>query len=242
MTPVVPGDVLAPGASMTGEFVIGLQARERFTFLVDVLGELVVDTGSPFSLMLAAPFVAENRLLDGIGKTIGSKARGVGGEMLLSIGRLQGFRLGRFLLPDPVTVFPQNFGGEIAARGAAGNLGAGFLRRFRVIFDYSRGRMILEPNAAFNDRDEYDMSGVSLIAEGADFGTIKVARLIEPSPAHEAGLRREDVIVAVDGRPAAAIGLMNLRSLFREEGREVRLDVRRGGETLAMQRKMRRLI
>ncbi len=207
-----------------------------------VEGELVVDTGSPFSLMLAAPFVAENRLLEGIGPTIASKARGVGGEMLLSIGRLQGIRLGRFLLAGPVTVFPQNFGGVITARGNAGNLGAGFLRRFRVIFDYSRGRMILEPNATFGDRDEYDMSGVSLIAEGADFGTIKVARLIEPSPAHEAGLRREDVIVAVDGKAAGAIGLANLRTLFREEGREVRLDVRRGGEAIAMQIKMRRLI
>jgi hypothetical protein len=207
-----------------------------------VEGEFVVDTGSPFSLMLAAPFVTEHRLLEGIGKTIGSKARGVGGEMLLSIGRLQGFRLGRFLLADPVTVFPQNFGGEITARGTAGNLGAGFLRRFRVIFDYSRGRMILEPNTSFGDRDEYDMSGVSLVAEGAAFDTIKVARLIEPSPAAEAGLRREDVIVAVDGKAAAAIGLANLRSLFREEGREVRLDVLRDGEALALQLKMRRLI
>jgi hypothetical protein len=44
--PEVVGDVLAPGASMTAEFVIGLQTRERFTFLVDVLGEPVVDTAT----------------------------------------------------------------------------------------------------------------------------------------------------------------------------------------------------
>src|SRR4029453_1136152 len=46
VTPAVPGDVLVPGASMTAEFVIGLQARERFTFLVNVLGEPVVATGT----------------------------------------------------------------------------------------------------------------------------------------------------------------------------------------------------
>jgi hypothetical protein len=207
-----------------------------------VEGEFVVDTGSPFSLMLAAPFVTQNRLMDSVQRTISAKAKGVGGEMMLVIGRLQGLRLGRFLLADPVTVFPQNFNGEIAAQGTAGNLGAGFLRRFRVIFDYSRGRMILEPNAAFGERDEHDMSGVSLVAEGADFETIKVARLTESSPAVESGLRREDVIVAVDGKAAAKIGLAHLRSLFREEGREVRLDVRRGAETLALQLKMRRLI
>jgi hypothetical protein len=39
LTPKVAGNVLAPGASVTAEFVIGLQRRERFTFLVDAFGE-----------------------------------------------------------------------------------------------------------------------------------------------------------------------------------------------------------
>jgi hypothetical protein len=33
------GDVLAPGASVPVEFVIGLQAPERFTFFVNLFGE-----------------------------------------------------------------------------------------------------------------------------------------------------------------------------------------------------------
>jgi hypothetical protein len=39
VTPAVAGDVLAPGASVTAEFVIGLQTPERFTFFVNLLGE-----------------------------------------------------------------------------------------------------------------------------------------------------------------------------------------------------------
>jgi len=39
VTPEVEGDVLAPGVSVTAEFVIGLQVRERFIFFVDMLGE-----------------------------------------------------------------------------------------------------------------------------------------------------------------------------------------------------------
>ena len=46
VTPDVAGDVLAPGASMTGEFVIGLQEQERFTFFVDVFGEPLVETST----------------------------------------------------------------------------------------------------------------------------------------------------------------------------------------------------
>jgi hypothetical protein len=39
VTPAVAGDVLASGASVTAEFVIGLQTPEPFTFFVNLLGE-----------------------------------------------------------------------------------------------------------------------------------------------------------------------------------------------------------
>jgi hypothetical protein len=39
VTPEVAGDVLAPGAEVTAEFVIGLQEQAPFTFLVNVFGE-----------------------------------------------------------------------------------------------------------------------------------------------------------------------------------------------------------
>jgi hypothetical protein len=39
VTPEVAGDVLAPGVSVTAEFVIGLQTQERFTFFVNLFGE-----------------------------------------------------------------------------------------------------------------------------------------------------------------------------------------------------------
>jgi hypothetical protein len=39
VTPELPGDVLAPGASVTAEFVLGLQSQEQFMFFVNVFGE-----------------------------------------------------------------------------------------------------------------------------------------------------------------------------------------------------------
>jgi hypothetical protein len=41
LTPKVEGDVLAQGAEVTAQFVIGLQVREQFTFFVNVFGEPV---------------------------------------------------------------------------------------------------------------------------------------------------------------------------------------------------------
>jgi hypothetical protein len=42
LTPKVSGDTLALGASVTVEFVVGLQKREQFTFFVNVFGEPVL--------------------------------------------------------------------------------------------------------------------------------------------------------------------------------------------------------
>ena len=55
-----------------------------------------------------------------------------------------------------------------AVGGRAGNIGNEILRRFKVTFDYSRAQMILEPNNAIDQPDEFDMSGLSPLAEESD--------------------------------------------------------------------------
>jgi hypothetical protein len=54
--------------------------------------------------------------------------------------------------------------------GDGGLIGEEILRRFKVIFDFSHHRMILEPNSHLKDADEEDMSGIALTPE-KDGGT-----------------------------------------------------------------------
>ncbi len=58
-----------------------------------------------------------------------------------------------------------------------------------------------QPNASFADRFEYDMSRIRLRADGPDFKILRVSRVVENSPATEAGVREGDVVSAIDGRP-----------------------------------------
>jgi len=111
-----------------------------------------------------------------------------------------------------------------------------------VIFDYSRLKMILEPNEHFDELYEYDMSGIFLVAEGPDFRRFKVHRVLAGSPAAEAGVREGDVIVAVDGRPTREFTLEQIRQLFKQEGRKVELVIQRDGEQLEISLELRRLI
>jgi membrane-associated protease RseP (regulator of RpoE activity) len=189
--------------------------------------------------MLTKDYAAAHDVLASLAKTIQARAHAVGGETTLTVGRVHGLELGPFTIANPVTVLPE---GEIAAPGKAGNIGGKLLRRFRVIFDYSRGRMILEPDAGLSDPDEYDMSGASLSAEAPGFATVRVTRVLESSPAAEAGLTPGDAIVSVDDEPAATLGLSRIRAMFAREGAEYELLVRRGERTLRARLKLRRLV
>jgi hypothetical protein len=204
-------------------------------------GDFVIDAGSGFGITFTPPFAKEHKLLEQMSRTIQTKARGVGGEFPLAIGRIDALELGRFKMEKPVIAFPQT-SGFIAKEGAAGNIGGLILRRFKVIFDYPRKRMILEPNKSFGEPFDFDMSGLALISDSPEFKLIKINRILEGSPAAEAGLKAEDVILEVDGRAASEYTLHSLREMFKKEGKTYGLKVKRGDETLQVKLKTRKLI
>ena len=60
-------------------------------------------------------------------------------------------------------------------------------------------------------------------AEGADFRTFVIHEVLENSPATDAGIRRRDIITAIDGSPAAGFTLSALGEMF-EKPRTYELD------------------
>ena len=203
-------------------------------------GQFVVDAGSNLPLILLPGFVEQNELRPSLPPTLDTFGRGVGGELVLPIGRATRLDLGRFALDSPVTAFPKS--GTFGRAGKAGNIGSAVLRRFRVTFDYSRRRMILEPGARFGEPFDYDMSGLQLVSESPSFEIVRVNRVLANSPAADAGIRPADEILAISGRPSKEIRLAELREMLRQPGKSYSLVVRRGGETLSVDLKTRRLL
>ncbi|MDT7781072.1 MAG: hypothetical protein QOC99_3584 [Acidobacteriota bacterium] len=206
-------------------------------------GEFEIDTGSDGALSINGPFAEAHKLLKSIAhKSATLTGAGAGGESPYISARLGSMQVGRFRFENPVVSLSQDTKGAGASTVSAGQLGTEIFRRFRVILDYSRAQMILEPNPSFSEPFETDMSGLDLVAEGSDLRTFTVNAVEANSPAAEAHLREEDVLVAIDGRPAADFNLDQLTSLFTHEGKEYELTVRRGQEILKVKMKLRRLI
>jgi|SRR5215813_1009674 len=106
-----------------------------------VTARLVVDTGSGAALSLLKKFAETNRLLPSREKLAAVPDCGINGpasEPAL-VGELDALQLADVKISKPVTVFYK----EAPAPGD-GLLGNPVLRKFKVIFDYSRNRMILE--------------------------------------------------------------------------------------------------
>jgi Aspartyl protease/PDZ domain len=205
-------------------------------------GLFLIDTGSHSALGLNTPFVEKNGLLDGL-KALSSSDVGVGGVWPKLVGRVQSLELGSFVIDQPVTDFSQAKSGARSNAMFSGIIGAAILRRFTVIFDYSRNQMILEPNAGLKNSFVDDASGLILSGEGADFHTITVRRVLENSPAAESEMREGDVITAVAEKPGqGGSSLAEVREMLRRPGRVYTLDIARGGQVLRLQIKTRQLI
>jgi Aspartyl protease len=108
-----------------------------------VKGQFELDLGCTGGLCLAHDFVESNHLLEAAGDTSGTERRGIGGGAGIREGHLPELLIGKNRVLKPSTSFFT--GGSPAEKGMAGHIGWEALRKFKIIFDYSRQRLILEP-------------------------------------------------------------------------------------------------
>jgi C-terminal processing protease CtpA/Prc len=130
----------------------------------------------------------------------------------------------------------------LSRTGDAGTIGGEIFRRFRAIFDYSRGQLILEKNRYFDEPYTYDASGLFLVAEGTHFQSLKILRVTEGTPAADAGLQEGDVISHIDDQPTDRFTLDRIRQMFRQAGQIYTLTIERDGKTSKVTIALRELI
>lgn len=207
-----------------------------------ITGRLVIDTGASSSLILSPDPADREELLATFGKTVSVQAHGVGGGGNVRIARVERLELGGFALERPITVLQPAGSGRVSAPGTLGNIGGGILSRFKVIFDYQRRRMILEAGPQIAEPFEADMSGLGLATTPPEYRRVRVSRVLDGSPALEAGVQAGDEVETVDGTLVAEIGVPALRERLRREGEDVRLQLRRGAERITVTLHTRRMI
>ncbi len=200
---------------------------------------LVLDFGAAETMTLTSPFVKANDLarLAQTSATVNG-APGLEKQFFTQNnvrGRIDKLVLGRMEVTGIPINMSVNTEGAYASATFSGTVGESLYRRYHVFLDYPRRRVIFEPTAEaskpFPERRTY---GLTILASGADLRTYPVTAVRPGSPAEEAGFRKGDVIAALDGRPAAAFTLGQLRNSLAKEGEHHEVQVARGSEKLTL--------
>ncbi len=175
-----------------------------------------IDTGARQTLTLSTPFVEKNKLVDGSLKSgEATTGWGVGGPTKSYVIHGGKVMIGAVPVDGPLVLLATDKAGSDAASEIDGNIGGGLLKRFVVTFDYERNTMYLKPVAgAIADLDTFDRSGAWFNKDAEGF---KVVDVTAKTPAAEAGLAKDDIITAVDGKPATSIALPDMRLRLRDE-------------------------
>jgi carboxyl-terminal processing protease len=97
-------------------------------------------------------------------------------------------------------------------------------------------------NPGWDKPFEWDRSGAIFMSADRSFQGFTVIGVTPGAPAAEAGLMPGDVVVAVNGRPAAEFTLPEFRAMMTRDGTRVVLRIKRGEEVKEAAFKPRTLI
>src|ERR1700761_231925 len=206
---------------------------------------LVIDTALDYSSLLSRSFTDSQKISASHFKATETSDLGLNDGEKILLGRAEAFELKPFVVQNSIVAFSQqNLPGAEGTK-IAGAIGGGFLRRFNAIIDMPHDKLILDATLNINTPEDADMSGITIVAKGANLRTFQVVSVGKGTPGHDAGVEPGDVIAGLDDEAAADLTLNALRDAFRRGesvGHTYKLLVDRNGQTLTLKLKLRRLV
>ena len=191
-------------------------------------GIFAIDTGNSNSLIVQHVWSDKVGLTDRMKNGLAMSSFGAGGESKNWASRMGTLALGGNTIMGFVGRYSQDRKGAFSSISEAGNIGNDILPNFVVTFDYAREQMWLDPRPGFKP-PLFSRSGMSLSKATPDVFT--VVNTVAGGPAESAGLKKGDVVTAIDGKPAKELSSRDvLRLMTRAEGTKVPVDYMRDGK------------
>ncbi len=204
---------------------------------------MLIDSGAGVTLLLdsdesEAIQIPENAVPGNIGS-------GLGGQLLGYFGLLPEISIGQFNLKNIPMNFQvkQNDSIEINLFKKNGLIGNQILDRFKVIIDYRRDKLYLQPNKRLYKPFKFDKSGISVIATGFKLRKYLIQSVMRDSPAGEAGLKPGDQILSLNNIPYKFLSLKGInKRLKRKVGKKTSMVIKREGVKKKVKFELRNLL
>ncbi len=119
----------------------------------------------------------------------------------------------------------------LPAREVDAVAGIDLWKRFDLVVDLANLTLWLRPSSAFDEPQAYNRSGL-LCRPDAQRQRYVVWRIVEGSPADRAGIRQDDVLMAINAQPIDRSGMLPpLRALLAPAGTRVEMTFERDGKS-----------
>ncbi len=199
------------------------------------------DVGAGLCLMLSDQFVKDSGLFESPKqrrhKFIPTETQGFAGAMMMTetvIGKVQ---LGPYKFKKvPVYLF-DDVSNVTSYPLLGGLVGNDLLRRFNTTLNYPQGEIYLRPNEQFKEPFDYSYTGLTLYFID---GRVVITRVLPDSPASKAGLRENDIIVAISGNFSNDISIYH--KLLKGPGKVVELLILRDGAPMQVRLKVKSIL
>ena len=202
--------------------------------------KLLIDTGAAIPYLLHAntdssivipPFV--------INGTIG---HGISGNLVGYIGKVHGLSFGEFSFKNVLTLFQDlsNVRDRNVPIVRNGILGNELLSRFSIYIDYMNAKLHVKPRKKYNEKFNYDKSGLIIFAFGQDLNEFYVKDVFPKTPAAEAGILPGDIIKKIGFWKSKAWTLDKITNLLqKKDGKKIKMKIERAGEEIDVQFRLR---
>lgn len=193
-------------------------------------GEFFVNTGAGTTLDFNTKFANKQDVINRTGNHFSYPVAGLGDtENVHYEGRVQSFTFGEFTFENmPIGISTAKHGIQNNKK-VAGIIGNKLLKRFNIIFDYSKEKIYFEKNIKYANPLTVNASGLYL-QMSKDMSKVLVHRVYDKSPAKTAGIKTNSQVLKVNGKDIGEYNLPALRALLEQVNQMVEFTVDQMGE------------
>jgi predicted aspartyl protease len=191
-----------------------------------VAGLIALDTGNSSTMVVQSVWARKHGLAEKLKRGIETVSYGAGGASPNWASRVATLEIGGTVLKRPIVRYAEDKVGAFSSQTEAANIGTDTLANFVLDFDYGNGVIWFTYEPGYVSLP-FNRGGLRAIKERSE--SFRVTLVLPGSPAAQAGIERDDEIVAIDGIHAAQMSGRELtHKLVQQAGTEIALTLRRG--------------
>lgn len=187
------------------------------------------DTGAGLCFLMSEDFAKDSAILSKKRKLVRTQAEGMGGKLQMEMTVVKSLQVGNYKFRNVPTYIFRDYYNVTSYPYVGGLIGNDLLRRFNLIINYPQREIHLQPNTHFLDAFDYAYTGMATYFSG---GKIYVEDIVPGSPADKAGIKPDDILMAVGNN--FSNNIMQYKTMLQNSTERIALIISRGGEMMKL--------